>query len=81
MSNLSIREYQPVKFSDDESQVTVGAETFRATAGPLGRCDGCAMKNGFGCDLVRRNDGPRCQPDKRKDGRSIVWKGTEPCSA
>lgn len=68
-----LRQYQPIKFSDDEQTLTIGAERFAATDGKPGKCDGCEMKNGFGCDACRPADSPRCQPHQRKDGRHIVW--------
>ena len=77
-----------VEFSEDEGKVTVKSSRYKAVEGIRGRCEGCAFKKGFGClvteealrglsaeEIARMPMGlPRCQPEHRKDGRSVVWK-------
>lgn len=69
-----------VEFSEDENKVTTGGHRYRAEEGTPGKCDGCVMKERFGCRLTAEAlrystmvGSCRCQPIWRKDGRHIIW--------
>ena len=77
-----------VEFSEDQCTVTVRGSRYKTVDGMPGRCEGCAFKKGFGClvseEALRGLSAveiagvpmglPHCQPEHRKDGRSVVWK-------
>lgn len=72
-----------VTFSGEENSVQLHGERFLAQrGGEAGVCDGCAMKDGFGCLLVGAllADNPRapggaalCDPMHRRDKQPVVW--------
>lgn len=72
-----------VTFSGDENSVQLYGERFLAQkGGDAVVCDGCAMKDGFGCRLVGAllADNPKapvgaslCDPMHRRDKQPVVW--------
>ncbi|MFC6282567.1 MULTISPECIES: hypothetical protein [Polaromonas] len=72
-----------VTFSDDENSVQLHGERFLSQkGGNAGVCEGCAMKDGFGCRLVGAllADNPRapsgaalCDSLHRRDKQPVVW--------